>query len=91
MAIRKLNACQHLVRIFEILREDDNKVYFVLEYMPDGTLTEYLARLKENGGSMEEHRIKSMLRQVLSGLEHIHACGFIHRDIKPEVSESCTQ
>ena len=42
------------------------------------TLADVLAE-----GPMPEERIWRTLRQLAAGLQHIHAQGIIHRDIKP--------
>lgn len=35
---------------------------------------------------MHEDQSRSIVRQILEGLEHMRAHGFIHRDLKPSVS-----
>ena len=39
--------------------------------------------VQEVEGPMPEERIWRTLRQLAAGLQHIHAQGIIHRDIKP--------
>lgn len=53
--------------------------YLVLEYMPGGDLAT-LCRIKPL--SIKETLF--YLEQVCAGLAHAHACGVIHRDIKPQ-------
>lgn len=53
--------------------------YLVLEYMPGGDLAT-LCRI--NPLSLKETLF--YLEQVCAGLAHAHACGVIHRDIKPQ-------
>ena len=77
-------AANHLVQVFEIIRESDSNLYFVCEFMPDGDLKDFLAAHKKQGKMVDADTIKSILRQVLMGLLHIHSNRFIHRDIKPE-------
>ena len=50
-----------------------------MEYFPYGTLKDCLSEIGERDA-------KSILRQVLQGLCHMHASEFVHRDLKPEVS-----
>jgi serine/threonine protein kinase len=81
--------CQHIVPIYELIREQDNSLYFVFEYMPDGTLNDFLSRTAAGGGGggkavVEPSIIRSILFQVLQGLEHVHSRGYMHRDLKPE-------
>ena len=85
-ALSNQSCCSHLVRIHEIIREDDSTLYFVCEYMPDGTLNDFVTKTLERGDRIESTLITSILRQVLHGLEHMHSKGYMHRDLKPEVS-----
>ncbi|KAL3921313.1 MAG: hypothetical protein SGILL_002811 [Bacillariaceae sp.] len=75
---------QHLVRVYDICLGKDKKLYFVMEYMKDGTLYEYLEKQKMMAGYLTPQKIQSVLRQCLKGLRFIHHKGFIHRDVKPE-------
>lgn len=53
--------------------------YIVLEYMPGGDMA---ALSRHHPLSIE--KATYYLEQVCSGLAHAHACGVIHRDIKPQ-------
>ena len=53
--------------------------YIVLEYLPGGDMS---ALTKSHPLTIE--RAMHYLEQVCSGLAHAHACGVIHRDIKPQ-------
>jgi len=44
---------------------------------------ESLAKILERGGTLAESEIEEILGPLLSGLEHVHKAGFLHRDIKP--------
>lgn len=53
------------------------QLYIQMEYCPS-TLRDVL-----DAGPLEEEARWKVLRQLLSGLAHIHAQGIIHRDLKP--------
>src|SRR5712672_4373710 len=53
--------------------------YIVLEYLGGGDLS-ILARQ----GALRLDRALFYLQQLCAGLSHAHACGVIHRDIKPQ-------
>lgn len=51
--------------------------YFVMKYVPDHTLSELL------GKPMELARVSHFIDQVAGALDHAHAKGIVHRDVKP--------
>jgi 3-phosphoinositide dependent protein kinase-1 len=58
--------------------EDRFQIYFVLELLPNGTLTDFLQR------KPAIEAIRSIYAQILLTLGEIHRQGIIHRDVKPE-------
>ena len=62
-----------------------NNIYLILEYCNGGNLYEYLhfyTRL--HGAALPEENVQVILRQLIDGLEYMHNCRTIHRDIKLE-------
>lgn len=56
--------------------------YIVMPYIPNGSLRDELCASGYRPWPV--HRIAVLLRQVASGLDHAHAHGLVHRDIKPD-------
>ncbi|RPB28110.1 kinase-like protein [Terfezia boudieri ATCC MYA-4762] len=80
--LKSLPAHQHLVPALDIfLDPTTKKLHICMEYM-DGNL--YQLMKARDHKPLDGSSVKSILYQILSGLEHIHAHGFFHRDIKPE-------
>ncbi|TNV74111.1 hypothetical protein FGO68_gene7485 [Halteria grandinella] len=67
-------------RLKEVIRAN-NKLYMIFEYM-DGTIYDMILKQRANG--MSEELVKSIIAQVLQGLEFLHGHGVFHRDLKPE-------
>lgn len=72
----------HLVPALDIFLDPfSKKLHIVMEYM-DGNLYQ-LMKAREHR-CLDVSSVKSILFQIMQGLEHIHAHHFFHRDIKPE-------
>lgn len=91
--LQSLNTLRHskIVSMREAIRENE-ALYFVFEYMPDGNLYEFLKRctprMSDPPGmkrpKLDHAKIQSLVKQLVQGLAYLHARGFVHRDIKPE-------
>ncbi|HEV3478687.1 MAG TPA: serine/threonine-protein kinase [Gaiellaceae bacterium] len=69
----------NLVAVYDV-GEEDGLPYIVMEYVAGETLAELMAR----EGPMPPDRAVDLLLQLCAGLEHAHAAGLVHRDIKPQ-------
>merc|ERR1712063_102391 len=69
----------HVVKLKEIF-EDDEDIILVLQLITGGELFE---RIVEKNFYTEEDARK-VVRQILTGLEALHAKNVVHRDLKPE-------
>jgi len=85
----------YLVRVNEILREQNSSLYFVMEHMGSGSLHDYISQKSRQALSrshseqndnyvFDNSEIRSILFQAFRGLCHVHWKGLVHRDIKPE-------
>ncbi|KAL3474955.1 kinase-like domain-containing protein [Aspergillus californicus] len=80
--LRTLPPHPHLVPALDIFLDPlSRKLHIAMEYM-DGNL--YQLMKARDHKFLEQKHVKSILYQILSGLDHIHAHHFFHRDIKPE-------
>ncbi len=69
---------EHLIAIHEV-GEFDSLPYFVMEYLPEGSLQNYISR----NGPLPLATAIRVTQQVLWGLQAVHNRGLLHRDIKP--------
>lgn len=80
--LKTLPTHPHLVGALDIFLDPySKKLHICMEYM-DGNL--YQLMKARDHKCMDIRSVKSILFQILAGLEHIHAHSFFHRDIKPE-------
>ena len=61
--------------------ERDWLVYYVMTYVEGATLREFMA---QRGGRLPVSEALRVADDLLDALEHAHAHGIIHRDVKPE-------
>jgi eukaryotic-like serine/threonine-protein kinase len=66
-----------LVSVFDTETYDEG-VFIVMEYVDGETLAEALSR-----GPIDTRRALEILRALASALDHVHARGIVHRDVKP--------
>ena len=80
--LRTLPAHAHLVPALDIFLDPYSKrLHICMEYM-EGNL--YQLMKARDHRCLDGASVKSILFQILGGLEHIHSHAFFHRDIKPE-------
>ncbi|HEX8120131.1 MAG TPA: serine/threonine-protein kinase [Solirubrobacteraceae bacterium] len=67
----------HLVTVFDVV-PDGGALLLVTEYVEGQTLADAL-----RGGALPVERALAVLRAVADALDHVHARGIVHRDVKP--------
>ena len=60
--------------------QDQESLYFVMDYIPGGDLMSLLIRLE----IFQEDLAKFYIAELVLAVESVHKMGFIHRDIKPD-------
>jgi serine/threonine-protein kinase len=67
------------VQIYDYGQSEDGTFYFAMEYLPGVSLDE----LVERHGPLAPARAVRVLTQLCGALHEAHACGLVHRDLKP--------
>ena len=62
------------------LYEDESFIYYVYQYISNGTLKDYISSTSHTMSSKEMFDI---FQQIISGVNQLHLYGIMHRDIKP--------
>lgn len=62
---------------------DGESIVLEMELLRDGSLDELLKRCIETGRWIGIHKVISISRDIVTGLNHLHGHGYVHRDIKP--------
>jgi serine/threonine protein kinase len=77
---RAINRLRHpnIIGIYDFGQLPDGRLYLTMEYAPGDTLDLELRR-----GRLELPRALHVLHQLAGGIDHAHAHGVVHRDLKP--------
>jgi serine/threonine-protein kinase len=70
----------NIVEVFDVSSEEDNEQYLVVELVRGPTLRKIL----QERGALPPEIGAAIVMELLSGISHAHACGVVHRDVKPE-------
>jgi eukaryotic-like serine/threonine-protein kinase len=76
VTLAKLNH-PHIATLYSFFRQGD-EFFMVLEFVPGETLEAFVKR----HGTLSSEFAARLMQQALTGLEHAHDAGIIHRDIK---------
>ena len=68
----------NIVQIYDA-GEDDGTPYIVMEYVDGRSLADEL----DSEGRLDPAQVVDLGIEVCAGLEHAHAAGLVHRDVKP--------
>ena len=71
----------NIVRLYTWF-EEPSFAYMVMEWVKGGDLFDFLAEMSTE--QVSEEQAKFMFRQLLKGVEYLHARDIVHRDLKPE-------
>jgi serine/threonine protein kinase len=69
----------HIVSVFDYGQTEDGVDYLLMEYVSGVDLHAFI----ESSGPMPLERALPILRQVASAIDHLHAQGIVHSDVKP--------
>ena len=81
--LRELSSCPHVVKMLDVLYDRSGnhpRVWLVLEHL-DMDLSEYIRR---SPSRIDPEFIRSVMHQLLLGLEAVNSHRVIHRDVKPQ-------
>jgi serine/threonine protein kinase len=72
----------HIATIYDI-GEHGEDAFIVMEYFSGGTVADQLRAAGRGGRRVPRESALRWLREAASGLDHAHAAGIVHRDVKP--------
>ncbi|KAI9275761.1 kinase-like domain-containing protein [Phascolomyces articulosus] len=82
--LKNLALHPNIVKLYDSYVGPAKELYFVMEYMNGGNLYQLIKQRREAERPLEHSEVRSILRQTLTALAHLHQQGIFHRDMKPE-------
>jgi serine/threonine protein kinase len=70
---------EHVVRLFDH-GQSDGRSYELLEYVEHGSLEDLI---RQEGPRVPDQRVREILAEVATAIDHLHHHEVVHRDIKP--------
>lgn len=80
ISILKLLKHPNIVDLYEVIQDNDGRIYLVLELVTGGEMFDYIV----TRGKIKEREAKRFFRQMVSAVEYCHGNLIVHRDLKPE-------
>ncbi|MFY9588559.1 MAG: protein kinase, partial [Actinomycetota bacterium] len=80
-AMARLGDHPNIVTVFDIGEQDDGTTFLVCQYMSGGSVEDLLRAADGHGLGID--RTVEIATHVAKALEHAHARGVVHRDVKP--------
>ena len=69
----------NIIAVTDFGRMPDGSLFLAMEYLAGASLTSVISE-----GPVRRPRALGIIRQILRALDHAHAAGVIHRDLKPD-------
>lgn len=69
-----------IIELYSFCLTDENEFALIMEYIPGGTLKEYIKKNKK----LDEEEAKIILKQILEIILYCHKMNIIHHDLKPD-------
>ncbi|CDH60381.1 protein [Lichtheimia corymbifera JMRC:FSU:9682] len=82
--LKQLARHPNIVQLHDSFTGPSKELYFIMEYMDQGNLYQLIKQRRETNSPLNHAEIRSILRQILKALAHLHQQGIFHRDMKPE-------
>eukprot|EP00347_Sterkiella_histriomuscorum_P014715 403359829 len=76
---RKLKNCETALQLRQVY-ESSKRIYIFLDLQEGGTLKEFIF----SHGKFKEKDLRTIMGQLLLGLDFMHSQNIVHRDIKPD-------
>lgn len=75
----------HIIQYLGVFRDADPRdLYIVTEYLEGGSLHDSLEAMRSRNAILYDRSFLQIARHIAYGLNHVHAEGYTHGDVKPQ-------
>lgn len=85
-SLRKMGKLsRHIVKVADIIEGENNTVYYVMEFLPGGTLQQLVKPERDSPAKpLDQQRAVTYVTQVATALKQMHSQRMCHFDVKPD-------
>ena len=73
-----------MLKVYDYFQNQIGDVYIITELCNGGNLGERLTKMRSEGKSFSIPEVIEILREIISGVHHLHQNSIVHRDLKTE-------
>ena len=81
-AVARVSGHANIVAFYDSGEDGYGRPYLVTEHVGGGDVADRIADARDNPIALAE--VLRIAAEVASALAHVHSCGIVHRDVKPE-------
>jgi serine/threonine protein kinase len=81
-AIARVSGHTNTIAFYDSGEDSYGRPYLVTEHAAGGDLSDRIAQAQDHPIALGE--VLQIAADVASALDHVHSCGIVHRDVKPE-------
>eukprot|EP00930_Biecheleria_cincta_P002591 TRINITY_DN103599_c0_g1_i1.p1 TRINITY_DN103599_c0_g1~~TRINITY_DN103599_c0_g1_i1.p1 ORF type:complete len:930 (-),score=176.91 TRINITY_DN103599_c0_g1_i1:81-2870(-) len=73
----------HILKLYEFYNSPES-LYLVTDHCSGGELYARIVRTRDDRGTIPEVWVAEVMKQLMMAINHIHACGIVHLDLKSQ-------
>ena len=80
----KLRGCNHIAHLHDVVAQDDDNIYLVMEYLGGHSLHDLITAVSHEPIPIKPTKACNIVRDVAKALHECHIHDIVHGDVKPD-------